>query len=42
MFGLQKHRTGAKEDLFSEAIFSLPHQIAGLRTLFNPIKDELF
>lgn len=30
-------------DFFSEAIFfSFPHQMAGLRTLFNPIKDEPF
>lgn len=40
MFGLQKPRTEA--NVFSEAIFFLPHQIAGLGTLFNLIKDEQF
>lgn len=31
---------GGGSDLFGEAIFFLHHQMAGLRTLFNPIKDD--
>lgn len=43
MFGLQKHRTEEwwGSDLFSGAFFFfLYHQTAGLRTPFNPIKDD--
>lgn len=44
MFGLQKHRTrGVRgEQISLVKLFFLPHQIAGLRTLFIPIKDEQF
>lgn len=38
--GQKREREGGGADLFGEAIFFLHHQMAGLRTLFNPIKDD--